>query len=363
MHILLMDLGPADREKKRHLAQLAALFQNSGNHVPFILCREGSHLQNFARQSGLDALTARDSFLSRIVLRLKLGWRLRNNSSPWVLQCFDPASFALALRLARKKDHVHVVYAALSPECPAIKKLEEKLHLVSAVITSTREIADKFAEHGFLPSRMFTIYNCIDASEYEHRQPRGDGRTIFACSDSLERGYGYDTLTQALSCLLKNSQMPPWELRIAGGGALFDEFLEQAVALGVDGRIAIFGKEHGADILKDCDILVAPSGDKQAGLAIKEGWASGLPVVCADAPGNMELVEDGANGVLFEGGNPESLAEKMHALAVNEPLRRKLAQAGFESLENYGCDAMLQKHLEVFSRISKEYNVLESADI
>ena len=46
-------------------------------------------------------------------------------------------------------------------------------------------------------------------------------------------------------------------------------------------------------------------------VALLEAMASGLPIIASDKSGNRESLENGVNGLLFDSGNAQMLAEKL----------------------------------------------------
>jgi glycosyltransferase involved in cell wall biosynthesis len=355
MHILLMNLTRPNREKKQHIRELSLLLRRHAETEVLLLCRDDSEFKHFALEQGLDCLTLTENSLSGLFLLLKLLWKLRRPGEPWILQSFDQESLKLALRLAARKKNLKVVYSPLAPEALQIKRLDEKIHLVRAVIAGARDFFSSFLSYGFAESSLHAVHSCLDPALYRQRRSRADGRILFACSDSLEPGKGYEQLFKALALLNLDQRLPSRELRIAGGGSLFEALLEQARSLGIDGRLAVFGEGHGPDILQDCDILVSPAEAQEgSSLSIKEGWACGLPVICSDIPPHLELVTDSLNALCFQNSNPAHLAEQMLKLALDSELRLSLAKAGAESLRSYNGQAMLQKHLDIFRSILDE---------
>jgi glycosyltransferase involved in cell wall biosynthesis len=59
------------------------------------------------------------------------------------------------------------------------------------------------------------------------------------------------------------------------------------------------GERHDiAAIMRALDVFVLPSKNEGISNTILEALASGLPVIATAVGGNLELVEDGVNGML-----------------------------------------------------------------
>lgn len=75
------------------------------------------------------------------------------------------------------------------------------------------------------------------------------------------------------------------------------------------------------------DALISCSRNEAFGRTTIEGMKCGLPVIVPDAFGHKELVEDGINGLYYQIGNADDLADKL-SLLLDENLRIKLGKNG-----------------------------------
>jgi len=78
--------------------------------------------------------------------------------------------------------------------------------------------------------------------------------------------------------------------------------------------------------LKKFDIGVVCSDTEGFCNVILEYMASSVPCVCSRTTGNMELIENGNDGLLFKAGKAEELAEKVLLLVENHELRGAMAK-------------------------------------
>lgn len=87
-------------------------------------------------------------------------------------------------------------------------------------------------------------------------------------------------------------------------------------------------KDSGV-VMRDLDILVAPSGPLEAATrVVMEAFSAGTPVVAYRSGGIPELVEDGRTGLLVERGDVEGLARAIVSL-IDDPRRMEaLSVAG-----------------------------------
>jgi glycosyltransferase involved in cell wall biosynthesis len=91
-----------------------------------------------------------------------------------------------------------------------------------------------------------------------------------------------------------------------------------------DSRIQFLGTfphEGINEVLRNIDVLVVPSTwYENTPLVIYSALAMETPVICTNLGGMAELVKEGANGLTFEVGNPESLQARMVELLGNRDL-------------------------------------------
>ena len=59
-----------------------------------------------------------------------------------------------------------------------------------------------------------------------------------------------------------------------------------------------------------------------------EAMAAGIPIISTDAPGCVETIVDGVDGLIAKAGNPIDLARKMEHLQSDSDLQQKLITNG-----------------------------------
>jgi glycosyltransferase involved in cell wall biosynthesis len=80
-----------------------------------------------------------------------------------------------------------------------------------------------------------------------------------------------------------------------------------------------FSNERVQEIMKGIDVLVVPSiWGENSPLVIQEAFLSGIPVIASRIGGIRELIDDGANGLLFNPNDDNDLLDKMSYL-INNP--------------------------------------------
>ena len=110
----------------------------------------------------------------------------------------------------------------------------------------------------------------------------------------------------------------PHQVVIAGRGSLSATLKEQAVSLGIDGRVRFVGYLGEADVitmLHACDLLALPScaidhSRECWGMVVNEAMNCGLPVIASDAVGAAAggLVVNDQTGLVVPQRDPSALA-------------------------------------------------------
>ena len=136
---------------------------------------------------------------------------------------------------------------------------------------------------------------------------------------------------------LAHSQMPPYELRIAGaaewGCAQYAEELKRS-AKGLP-VVWLGDVQEMNEFLMSLDVFVMisePAGCPNASL---EAMAVGLPMIATDVGGVNEQVVDGVNGRLISRSNLQGLADAIVECASSLQLRQRFGNASRQHVENH----------------------------
>ena len=97
-------------------------------------------------------------------------------------------------------------------------------------------------------------------------------------------------------------------------------------------------------ILKCMDVYCLPSLSEGFNRSLLEAMACGLPVIATRVGGNIEIVQDGVNGLLVPPSNSERLADAIAELLRD---REKARNMGFEGRriveENFSIEKNVEK--------------------
>jgi len=206
-----------------------------------------------------------------------------------------------------------------------------------AFVAMSRAMAREFLSAGVAPERVVHLPHGVDTDRFRpaSRSERADVRARLGIPETnlvatftgrLLRGKGLVPLIEAFAVVAKEE--PRLRLRIVGSGegqtlSVEPELKELVGRLGLPDRVCFTGRvDDVADHLRASDLFVFPSEFEGLGISLVEAAACGLPAVGARTGGIVDVIEDGASGLLFEPGNATGLASALRSLA-GDPARRE----------------------------------------
>lgn len=156
-----------------------------------------------------------------------------------------------------------------------------------------------------------------------------------------------------LKTLMKIADTLPPEINeqihwlIVGDGPLLSE-LNRNVSRNVTFSGYLKGVEL-AEVYSASDLFVFPSPTETFGNVVLEAFASGTPVIGANAGGVKNIISTGVTGYLCEPGNAADFIKRIHHLLNNDSLRVQMAR----NARNY---ALTQKWDQIFEDVIHQYS-------
>ncbi len=161
---------------------------------------------------------------------------------------------------------------------------------------------------------------------------------------------GVDILIDAFKRIAH--KYPEWKLKILGWYPDPSELLAA-----IDGHPQIY---HHPPVrhsempkhIGSCAIFVLPSRTEAMGRSLVEAMAAGKPRIGSNVDGIPAVIEDGVDGLLFESGNSDDLADKLDRLMGDPELRQRLGKAGeLRAKKEFSTEAYINNITKFYTEI------------
>jgi glycosyltransferase involved in cell wall biosynthesis len=226
--------------------------------------------------------------------------------------------------------------------------VRQALRGVKIIICPGHSVVRVLKEFGIDTSKLKYLPYGLDLAAYEVRPLPADKVVGFV--GRLEKIKGCHILLQAFAAVVK--KIPEAELHIVGDGRDEDGLTKLVRDLGLQRNVKFLGRKTPDELRKfypKIQFLVAPSIWRETpALVTYEAMASGRPVVASNIGDFPDLVSDGYNGLLFEPGQANELADKIVQLLSYPGKVRRLAKHAAETIKNYDIGQRSQKLLEIY---------------
>ncbi len=170
---------------------------------------------------------------------------------------------------------------------------------------------------------------------------------------------GFDTLIHAFYKLSIN--YPDLTLTIYGEGAERINLENLIASLDLQNRVQLPGAiKNIQEALIQADFFIFPSHYEGFPNALCEAMAIGLPVVASNCSGNVDIVEDHANGRLFPVGDVDALIKIMQELIGDFEQCEKLSINARKISEQFSEARIYSMWEEVINSVTKNVYSTES---
>jgi glycosyltransferase involved in cell wall biosynthesis len=271
---------------------------------------------------------------------------------PLVATIHDLAPF----RLAGKYDRARMFYGRV-----VARRLARRLDRIIAVShTTARDIAAFF---NLPPERVTVVHNGLDHDRF-HTRGRSNARTEIAGRYGFNQpfilyvarlehpGKNHVRLIAAFN-QFKQRTGSPWQLVLGGGDWHGAESIHAAIrASPYAADIRVLGFVHDAELpsfYRAAEVFVFPSLYEGFGMPPTEAMACGCPVICSTRGSLGEVIGDAA--AIIDPENPDSMADRLVAVAGDSGLRERLALAGLSQAAKFNWERTAAETLAVYKSV------------
>lgn len=200
-----------------------------------------------------------------------------------------------------------------------------------------------------------TIVRSTNGVDLERYQPAGDhdldrGRSVLYLS-RLAPAKNPQLLLRAWRRVNHEGQ---YKLFLAGDGPLHGELRRFTQDEGLR-NVEFLG--HVCDVAaahRRANVFVLPSPSEGCSNALLEAMAGGLCPVVSRVPGNVDVIQDQVNGMLFDHNDESQLAHALSRVLTDEPLRSRLAaEARRHVVRNHDLDKIASGYIDLFAQLAR----------
>ncbi|HLF54658.1 MAG TPA: glycosyltransferase [Candidatus Nanoarchaeia archaeon] len=235
-----------------------------------------------------------------------------------------------------------------------IKEIKKKSHNIIDALTSG--LVDKYTvvarnvrefiikKEGISPERIITIPNGLDFKKYEVKVDKKkklkelglkkDSKILISVAN-LRKTKDYPTLFKAVKLVLNHY---PVELLVVGKGEAEEEYKKIAEQLGIMKHVHFLGfrkDEVKIELVKISDICILSTFYEGQSNSLLEYMAMEKPIVATAIEENIEVIDDGKEGLLTKPKSPELMEKAIIKLLEDKMLREKLARNAYNRVKKY----------------------------
>lgn len=245
----------------------------------------------------------------------------------------------------------------------AIQLAIEYCNLCSEVIAPSESIRDLLVERGVtvpinpIPTGIDTdFFSSGDGARFRLSAGIPDEALLIGHVGRLAPEKNLRFLAEAAGLFLKGNADAAF--LIVGEGDEGGEMLRILVEMGVGERAYRAGQltgPHLADAYAAMEVFVFASQSETQGMVLAEAMAAGKPVVALDGPGVREIVIDGANGFLLQGGaSVNEFAGALSSLTEDEASLRRRSSMARSSAADFDHHRCAREVTDLYERLIRD---------
>lgn len=161
-----------------------------------------------------------------------------------------------------------------------------------------------------------------------------------------------DKIVKALA-IIKKRDISKVKLLIIGDGPAMDELKQLARTLKIEKDVIFAGTVSYEEIrhyYKMAYVFTIASTTETFGIVTIEALASGVPVLAVKAPGAVDILTDGVDGLLVD-NDVEKFANALEKIIREPELREKLSRGALKTSEKYSIDTISERMLNLYREV------------
>jgi glycosyltransferase involved in cell wall biosynthesis len=163
-----------------------------------------------------------------------------------------------------------------------------------------------------------------------------------------------DKIIKALA-IIKRRSIGKEKLLIVGNGPAMDELKQLTRTLKLEEDVIFAGTVSYEEIqhyYKMAYVFTITSTTETFGIVTIEALASGVPVLAIKAPGAVDILTDGLDGLLVD-NDTRKFADALEKIIRKPELRGKLSKGALKTSEKYSIDTISERMLNLYREVIK----------
>lgn len=163
----------------------------------------------------------------------------------------------------------------------------------------------------------------------------------------LNENKNVDTMIKAIAKVNK-----PIHLALCGFGPLENHLRKLCHTLNIEKRVHFLGFRNDInELYKASDFLFMASKREGLPRTTMEAMCAGIPCLCSNIRGNIDLIDDGEGGFLISPNNVDGFADAISRLIDNPTLRKQMGKYNREKVKAFDIDIVKQEMCKLFRMI------------
>jgi glycosyltransferase involved in cell wall biosynthesis len=228
-------------------------------------------------------------------------------------------------------------------------KLLRRSDMITAV---SKGVAQELSGYGLNPNDVEAIWNGVDETVFVPTQNKNGDRYIL-CTGRLTTRKGLFDLIECGKYVC--DKHPDLKFIITGKGELLSKLKAKVEKLDLKDKFIFTGfvnRENLIRLYQNATLFVLPSHYEGLPTTLLEAMSCRLPVVATNISGNVDVIENGKNGISVPPKSPQKMAEVISTLLEDEELKKKLGENARKTIEQrFTWDIICDNILKCYTQI------------
>jgi len=141
------------------------------------------------------------------------------------------------------------------------------------------------------------------------------------------------------------------KLLICGEGDYYNYLQNLINELDLNNQVKLLGYRTDINqLLRLSDVYLFPSYREGLSRSLMEAMVSGLPVVCSNIRGNVDLIDEDKGGYIIEPSDIEGFSTAINKLISNSQLSQSMGQYNQEKVKLFSLDEVLPQMISIYEK-------------